>query len=340
LENIFLKALAGEEVERSPVWLMRQAGRYLPEYQKIRSNFSLMEMFHNPQIAAEVTCQPIERFGLDAAIVFADILLIVESFGVDLSFKEGVGPCFSKSFKQISGRYKSPRETLSYVGDTIEIVKKKIETPLIGFAGAPFTVASYLMEGDQRSKEIELTRAQLYKYPQEVLAFMEKLTEATIEYLKMQVERGVDAIQLFESFGHKLSPKLFETFSYPFLKKIVDALKSLVPVIVFSRGTQQHSSQLLDLGATALSVDWQSDLQALHQKAPMSTVLQGNLDPCVLFSSPEVIFREVKSMLEKVDYKKGFIANLGHGVLPKTPPEHVQAFVEAIRSFSRSPAGV
>ncbi len=323
MNTLLLKALKGENTERPPVWLMRQAGRYLPEYQALRKKHTLWQLFHEPDLAFQVTHQPLDILGVDAAILFSDILVIAEAFGLKLQFPEGRGPliepCVTSSDNLTLG---SVEETLSYVTKTITLLKPTLNVPLIGFCGGPFTVASYMI-GDMKK-----THAWMARDPESFHALLAKITQASILYLKMQEQAGVDAIQIFDSWAGTLPHEQFLDFSVKYLQEMIAALS--VPVIVFCRGSSHLASDLVQLKPAAISFDWQRPLHEIRKEVPFSIAVQGNLDPEILKMSPEIVEKETLALLDSMRGDKGFIANLGHGVLPGTPVENVKLFVSTI----------
>lgn len=319
MNHLLLQALRCERTVRPPVWLMRQAGRYMPQYRELRTKHSLWEMFHNPELAAAVTRLPIDLLGVDAAILFSDILVIAESLGLTVHFPDKGGPRVEPLIQtqaQIAALpYLPVEDTLAYVFETIKLVKQSISIPLIGFCGGPFTVASYLA-GDVK------------KDPQ----LLAKITEASIAYLQAQVKAGVDAIQIFDSWANLLNDEEFSTLCLPYLKQMVDAVKG-VPVIVFCRDSSLRAEPLASLAPSCISFDWHRPMKTLRSIVPASIAVQGNFNPEFLKLSPSEITRGVKELLAEMQGEKGFIVNLGHGVTPDIPMENVRAFVEAVTTL-------
>ena len=341
-----LKALRLEPVDRTPVWVMRQAGRYLPEYRALRAKTTdFMAFCRDPQKAAEATCQPLERFDLDAAIVFSDILTIPEAMGCGLHFEPGVGPIFPdpvRSESDVSALINPDVEsTLGYVGDAIAVARTQINNrvPLIGFAGSPWTIACYMIEGGG-SKLFLTIREMIYKNPELVHTLLQKITRTTIDYLTMQVERGAQALMLFDSWGGILSPAAHREFSQRYLGEIISALKSdprtqSIPITAFSKQAHHAYANLADLGCDGLGVDWTIDLASVkEQLAGRRVALQGNLDPALMLSTPEAIQAGVRAVLESYGDGPGHIFNLGHGIDKTTPIENMQALVEAVHHYS------
>ncbi len=337
MNDRLIKALQMKNQGRPPVWLMRQAGRYLPEYRKIREKYSFMEMCRTPELVVEITQQPIQRYGFDAAILFSDILVVPDALQLGLSFEEGLGPVFAKPLIHAQDVQNLPpieiKESLKYVFDAIKLLKPSLKVPLLGFAGAPFTVASYMIEGGA-SKDLRKTKRWMLQDPESFHRLLMKLTHYTIDYLIEQSRAGVDAVQLFESWAQMLAYPHFREFSLPYLKMIVDALKKQhIPVILFARGSSLLVKDLAALHPTCLSIDWNGDLTAIRAKVGNSISLQGNLDPEILLSSGSVVKREVRRILKQMEGDPSYIFNLGHGILPETSPDVVKELVEAIHEF-------
>ncbi len=325
----FLKALACQNKERPPVWLMRQAGRYLPHYQEIRKKYPLEEMFRTPELIFEITKQPLDILGVDALILFADILHVPLSLGLDVSFPGKGGPVVNPiitsgdDLNQITPQ--PVEEALGFVQEGIYLIKKETHVPLIGFCGGPFTVMTY-MTGKRIKKW-------LYSDPENALSLLQTITDQSIAYLKMQVEGGVDAIQIFDSWANLLSRREFVRFALPFLRQIVEAVKG-VPVIVFSRGASHFVSELVSIKPSGISFDWTYSMDEIRRRVPSTIAVQGNLDPELLYAPISVIEKETEKLLRSMEGDPGFIANLGHGVLPDIPVDHVKAFVNTVKAFS------
>jgi uroporphyrinogen decarboxylase len=327
---LFLDALhCKNSIHRPPVWLMRQAGRYMHEYQALRKKYDLLTLFQTPELIAEVTLMPIEAFGFDAAIIFSDILLIAEAFGQKLCYVEGRGPQLSPlvSLKEL----KYPQEDfLDYVIEGIFLVKPALHVPLIGFAGAPFTVAAYMIEGGS-SQNLAKTKKWFYEDQKSFLQLLDVLTESTITYLKKQIRAGCDCLQIFDSLAFMLPEEAFELCCLKSIEKIIQELGNQIPVIVFCRNSSLFAEKIADLKAKAISVDWQSDISSIRKRVGPSIALQGNLDPDILLTNPNIVARETKRLMQKMKNDPGFIVNLGHGILPSTPRENVQALVDCVR---------
>jgi uroporphyrinogen decarboxylase len=337
--SIFLKNLRGEPCDRTPIWIMRQAGRYLPEYMAVREKYTFNELCRTPEAACEVTLQPIRRFGFDAAIMFSDILTPLEAMGAAFDFSHG-GPKLERpvrSEQEIRAlRTYDAREGTSFVGEAIKLMKQGLgdKTPLIGFAGSPFTLASYLIEGGG-SKDYVNLKTMLYTRPELLQELMDKLGEQTLDYLKMQVESGVDAVQLFDTWGGILHPADYVKHVLPVVRRIMDGLKdSGVPRIYFLKGSAPYNHLIKDLDVEAFGVDWTQDLSlAIDQMG--GKAVQGNLDPLCLFGSTSELRRRALEICEKGAKASGHVFNLGHGILPQAPISAVETLVETVQGFRR-----
>lgn len=326
MRDKFLKALKGENVGRPPLWLMRQAGRYLPEYQALRKKHDFLTLCHTPELICEVAMQPIRRFDFDAAILFSDILMIPDAMGLGLRFDDNKGPVFSRPLQTAADiEALTMQESLSFVKEGIKLLKKELDRPLIGFAGAPFTVASYMIEGGS-SHTLRKTKKWLLQDPTSFHLLLEKIKCATIEYLKMQIEAGVDAVQLFESWASHLAHRQLQEFSVTYLNAIKEALPAHIPVIMFARGTRPSNV----FNGAALSVDFMTSLKSVRQEMGPSITLQGNLDPEILFASKETVIHETRLQLAGLNNDPAWIFNLGHGILPETPLENVYAMRDTV----------
>ena len=332
MNDLLLKALACETVPRPPVWLMRQAGRYMPQYRAIRENHTLWEMFHRPDIASTITHLPLELLGVDAAILFSDILVIAEALGLSVLFPETGGPRIEPSIKtasQVSSLIYIPvKQSLSYVFETIKRVKQTIEVPLIGFCGGPFTVATYFLDSMNHGA-FELTKKWIKEDPSALHQLLTILTEATIAYSQAQVEAGADVIQIFDSWANVLNDEQFSVFSLFYLKQIVNALN--VPVIIFCRGSSLRAESLVKLKPTGISFDWERSIFDLRQKIPMTIAVQGNFNPELLKLPKEQIAHHVEEVLSLMKNERGYIVNLGHGVTPDISLENVRCFVDTVK---------
>jgi uroporphyrinogen decarboxylase len=331
-----LNALNGSNYNSPPVWLMRQAGRYLPEYRAIRTKYSFLEMCHQPELISEITLQPLRRFGMDAAILFSDILVILEALGVGLRFDEGIGPVIERPVRSKAELNRLPtisvREKLSYVADGIRMLIPQLSVPLLGFAGAPFTVASYLIEGGS-SKELKLTKQWMYSDPVSFQSLLNLIADYTADYLNMQVESGVCAVQIFDSWAHVLSKGDFNQFALPAIQRIMIQLHPNTKTILFCRGSAYFAPDLASLQPTAVSLDWMCDLAEMRQKLGPKIVLQGNIDPCILYAPVDVIRARVTRLLESMEGDSAWIFNLGHGISPDMPIESVATLVDTVQAF-------
>jgi len=335
--DLLLRTLRKEEVERPPVWIMRQAGRILPEYRKIRASLSgFKELVQTPEMASTVTVQPINALDVDAAIIFSDILVIPECMGLEYELIEKKGPFFPKTIKTQEdidrlGSGKESAVKLQYVFDALQLTKKKLDNrvPLIGFSGAPWTLMCYMIEG-QGSKTFFQSKAMLYKDPEMAHSLLAKLTDTIIAYLKLKVEAGADVLQIFDSWAGVLNKELYAEFCMPYLQKIRNAIHE-VPLIFFSKGAYFSLEELAALGADALGCDWTLNIDEVRRHTGPDQVLQGNMDPCALYADKKVISAHIKDTVAKMG--KRHIFNLGHGVYPTTPKENVQFMVSEIKSL-------
>lgn len=334
--DLLLRAARGEKTTQTPVWLMRQAGRILPEYRAVRAKLSgFKELVETPELAAEVTIQPVDLLGVDAAIIFSDILVIPEAMGLSYEMVEKKGPVFPETIQSDGDidKLKVARpEELNYVYDAIKITKKELDgrVPLIGFAGAPWTIFSYMIEGGG-SKTFSKARGMLYTDASSSKRLLDMITETTIGYLKKQIEAGADLIQIFDSWAGILPPDQYREFSLEYISRICNAIDD-VPITVFAKGAWFALKDMNALNCNTIGLDWNMDADDARSLIPTKT-LQGNLDPCALYGSFDAVREATKNMLEK--FGDGpHIANLGHGVYPDTDPEKVKCFIESVREFS------
>ena len=332
----FLAACRREKTPYTPVWLMRQAGRYQKEYREIRKKYSFLEMCKNPEIAAQVTLLPVKQFSVDAAIIFADILLPLEPMGVDFEFAKNEGPVFHhpvREMKQVEAlRIIDPEEDLSFLMDAIRIVRRELEgkIPLIGFCGAPFTLASYIIEGGH-SKNYILTKGMMYQDPALWHRLMDKMSEMLIGYLNAQVRAGAQALQIFDSWVGCLSPWDYEEYVLPHSKKVIDGVDKSVPLIHFATSSSTLLEKMKCAGGDVIGADWRVDLGEAWSRLGYDVAIQGNLDPVLLFGPVELIEKGVKRILDSAGGRPGHIFNLGHGILPQTPVENVQLVIDLVR---------
>jgi len=342
-----LRALSREPVDRTPVWIMRQAGRYLPEYRATRAKAgSFLGLATNPEFACEVTLQPLARYPLDAAILFSDILMIPKAMGVGLTFEEGEGPRIERPVRSTADiralPVPDPSQELRFVLDAVSLIRRELagRVPLIGFAGSPWTVATYMVEGGS-SRDFTTIKGLLYGDPKALHALLDKLAQATTAYLNAQIEAGAQAVMLFDTWGGVLSTPAYQEFSLSYLEKIVAELTRehdgrRVPSILFTKGGGAWLERMAKSGADALGVDWMTELSAARRMTFDRVALQGNLDPAVLFSPPDVIRAQVARALESYGHAPGHIFNLGHGIQPGVNPDHVAAMITAVHELSPS----
>jgi uroporphyrinogen decarboxylase len=346
LENdLFLRALMREPTDRTPVWIMRQAGRYLPEYLATRKHAgSFMQLCQNPELACEVTLQPLRRFALDAAIIFSDILTIPDAMGLGLYFETGEGPKFERPLRDAESIHKLPvtnaQEDLAYVMEAIRVTRRELngKVPLIGFSGSPWTLATYMIEGGS-SKTFGRAKKLLYQDPALAHELLDKLARSVTDYLNAQISAGAQAVQIFDTWGGALSYTAYQEFSLRYMKQIVDGLTRenegrRVPVILFSKGCNLQLDHLADSGCDALGVDWTVTLAEARAMAGDRVALQGNLDPSILLASPEVIREQVRKTLQSFGPGNGHVFNLGHGITPDVPPEHLAVVIDTVAELS------
>jgi uroporphyrinogen decarboxylase len=338
--DLFLRILQGEKTERPAVWMMRQAGRYLPEFRALRDKYDFFTRCRTPELVADITTQPVNIVGVDAAILFSDILVVPQAMGIDIEMKEQVGPYLPHPIRTKADidRVQIPdvSETLGYVMEGIRLTKERLagEVPLIGFAGAPWTIFCYAVEG-KGSKNFDTAKSFAFSYPEWTAELLQKITDTTIAYLREKVKAGVDALQLFDSWGGVLSGEDYQKYSWPYTRQIVEALSQEVPVIVFAKGCWYALEEMSQSKAAALGVDWTCSPEMARKLTGGKKVLQGNLDPAWLLAPIAQIKEKTQQMIRAFG-KEHYIANLGHGILPEVPVEHARAFVEAVKSFKES----
>ena len=336
----FLAACAGEKLDRPPLWVMRQAGRYLPEYRALKAKSSFLEMVRTPTLATEVTLQPLRRFsGLDAAILFSDILVIPEALGQGYHFRDegGIGMEYrleTRAQIEALAPAEAVPERLAYVANTLALLKKELagQKALLGFGGSPWTLATYMIEGGS-SEEFELSKRLFYTDRPLFDALLEKLTAALIAYFQMQIRAGADAIQIFDSWGGIIAGPDYEAASLQWIRRIIAALPRDFPVILYAKGTAPHLTDQAFSGARVLSVDWTSDLAIVRRTLPANVAVQGNLDPVLLNTTPEIVRREAARLLEAMRGSAGHIFNLGHGIQPHAKLECMEALVETVTTW-------
>lgn len=334
--DLLLKALRGETVSRTPVWMMRQAGRYLPDYIKLRDKYSFFERCENPELATEITVMPVDQVGVDAAIIFSDILVVPQAMGMEVQLVEKVGPLLPQPVKSAQDLQRlcvpDVHERLHYVFDALKLTKQTLagRVPLIGFAGAPWTLLCYMVQG-KGSKTFDEAKAFCYQQPAVAHQLLQMITDTTIAYLKAQVAAGADTVQVFDSWGGLLSPADFETFSLQYIRQIVAAMKDVCPTIVFAKGAWFALEDMAATGAHGLGIDWCIKPELARQFAGSNITLQGNFDPAKLLAPIPEIEKSVKDMLKGFGRQR-YIANLGHGILPNVPVDHAKAFVETVKA--------
>ncbi len=338
--DLFLRACKKEPVERTPIWIMRQAGRYLPEYRAVREKADFLTMCKTPELAAEVTIQPVDIIGVDAAIIFSDILVIPEAMGLVLEMHEGKGPIFHNPVRDETGAKAlmkiDPEKDLKYVMDAVKLTKKELDgrVPLIGFSGSPWTLLTYMVEG-KGSKNFAHVKRLIYNNPGLAHRILEQITDAVAEYLSAKIEAGVDAVQIFDTWGGILSQHDFKEFSLSYIEKVISKInRQKEPVIVFAKGVHFNLQDLAGCGADVLGLDWTMDIGEVRRTIGDRVALQGNLDPTVLFAEKEVVRSEAKRVLESYGNGSGHIFNLGHGILPNMDPEKAKALVQFVKEES------
>jgi len=337
--DLFLRALKGESVERPPVWMMRQAGRYLPEFRALRDKYDFFTRCQTPELAAEITVQPIRIVKPDAAILFSDILVVPQAMGIEVLMKENVGPLIPNPIRSFADVEKvivpDIDETLGYVMDAIKLTKQMLEdeVPLIGFAGSPWTIFCYVVEG-KGSKSYDIAKGFCFSQPEASHALLQKITDTTIAYLKKKVEAGCNAIQVFDSWGGMLSPVDYQEFSWKYINQIVEEISKIAPTIVFGKGCWFALGEMAQSKASALGVDWTCSPRNARYLSGGKITLQGNFDPSRLLSPIPTIKKMVHQMIDEFGKDK-YIVNLGHGILPNIPVDHAKAFVEAVKEYGK-----
>lgn len=342
--DLFLRVLRGEKVERTPVWMMRQAGRYLPEYRTTREQAgSFMDLCRHTELACEVTLQPLRRFALDAAILFSDILTIPDAMGLGLRFVKGEGPQFARTVRSLQEAQDLPLPpdgSLDYVFDAVKMIRRELNgaVPLIGFSGSPWTLATYMIEGSG-SKDHARAKALAYREPQTITLLLDKLCQAVSDYLNAQIAAGAQAVMIFDSWGGTLPHWAYEDLSLQYMRRIVanlqpDSEGNAVPAIVFTKGGGQWLAQMKDCGAQALGLDWTTSLAQARKIVGENIALQGNLDPAMLLADPAAIRQAVQNTLADYGHGHRHIFNLGHGITPDVPIENAQAMIDAVHEFS------
>ncbi len=342
----FLRALLRQPIDMTPVWMMRQAGRYLPEYRATREKAgSFMDLCMNPELACEVTLQPLDRFPLDAAILFSDILTVPDAMGLGLYFSEGEGPKFERPVRTAAAigalGVPDPEQELRYVMDAVRTIRRELggRVPLIGFSGSPWTLATYMVEGGT-TKTFARCKGMMFDQPAVMHALLGKLADAVTSYLNAQVAAGAQVLMIFDTWGGTLTPSDYKAFSLAYMQRIVEGLTReadgrKVPVILFTKGGGQWLELMADTGCDALGLDWTLDIGDARNRVGNRVALQGNLDPCTLYASPDAIRCAVAEILKSYGPGTGHVFNLGHGIHPAIPPEHAGAMIDAVHELSR-----
>ncbi|MBU1099456.1 MAG: uroporphyrinogen decarboxylase [Bacteroidetes bacterium] len=338
--DLFLRACKREPIERTPIWIMRQAGRYLPEYRAVRAKSDFLTMCKTPDLVAEVTLQPIDIIKTDAAILFSDILVIPEAMGMHLEMHEGRGPIFPEPIRNEDDFKKlktiDPFVELKYVMDSIKVTKDELDgrVPLIGFSGSPWTLLTYMVEGSG-SKTFARVKELIYNNPKLAHQLLDKIADTVADYLNAKIESGVNAVQIFDTWGGILTPSDFNEFSLDYMTKIISKLnKENIPVIMFAKGVHHSIDKMADCGANVLGLDWTMDLGKMREQVGHKVALQGNMDPTILYGSKVRIKTEVQSVLKSFGEGSGHIFNLGHGILPDIKPDHAKALVQFVKEES------
>ena len=342
----YINALLKKEVTRTPIWVMRQAGRYLPEYRATRKRAGdFLTLCKSSDLACEVTLQPLDRFDLDAAILFSDILTIPDAMGLGLHFVEGEGPKFThpiQTLKDIEHLQKPDvSKELYYVSEAVSVIKKNLRgrVPLIGFTGSPWTLATYMVEGGS-SKTFSKVKGLMYENPNHMHQLLDVLAETIIDYLNSQIEAGADSVMIFDTWGGLLNKESYENFSLRYMSKIVDGItreynEKIIPVTLFTKGGSAWLEQIAETGCDAIGIDWTIEIGEAERRVGSQVALQGNLDPSVLYASPEVIKTEVHKILDQFKGSTGHVFNLGHGITPEVNPDSMKVLVDAVHSYSK-----
>jgi len=339
--SLLIKAAFSEKTERPPVWMMRQAGRFMKEYWDIKNKYSFLEMCKTPELAADVTMLPVDLLGIDAAILFSDILVTAEAMGGDLSFTQGIGPKFANPVRTQADVDKLDTDVvhkLQYVADAIKVVQQRLNNsiPLIGFAGAPFTVMSYLVEGGS-SKDFKLTKLLIHNEPELAHQLLSKIATVTAAYLNLQIAAGVNAVQIFDSWAQALAWDDYKEFSHRYICEIISKLnRKDIPVISFCKGSSVFAPLMAEAKPDVISIDWNVDLLDIKKRLPAGIAVQGNLDPHILYADKQVIKERIYRLFDRMKDENGFIFNLGHGIMPDIPFENVKYAVDIIKEYGPS----
>ncbi len=337
-DSLFIKAAFSQKTERPPVWMMRQAGRFMPQYWEIKNKYSFLEMCKTAEIAADVTMLPVDLLDIDAAILFSDILVTGEAMGGDLSFTQGVGPKFANPVRtqaDVDNLSVNVLDRLQYVADAIKVIQQRLNgrIPLIGFAGAPFTVMSYLVEGGS-SRDFKLTKLMLHNQPALAHQLLDKIAQVTADYLNLQIEAGVNAVQIFDSWAQALAWDDYKEFSHNYIEQIISKLnRKDIPVISFCKGSSVFAPLMAEAKPDVVSIDWNVDLLDLKHRLPQGVAVQGNLDPHILYADKPVIKERIHRLFDRMKGEDGYIFNLGHGIMPDIPFDNVKYAVEVIKEY-------
>ena len=337
-DSLLIKAAFSENTERPPVWMMRQAGRFMKEYWDIKNKYSFLEMCKTPEIAADVTMLPVDLLGIDGAILFSDILVTGEAMGGDLSFHAGTGPKFAipvRTQADVDNLETDVMPRLQYVADAIKVIQQRLngKIPLIGFAGAPFTVMSYLVEGGS-SKDFKLTKLLLHNQPELAHQLLAKIATVTADYLNLQIAAGVNAVQIFDSWAQALAWDDYKEFSHKYIAEIINKLnRKDIPVISFCKGSSVFAPLMAEAKPDVISIDWNVDLLDIKKRLPKGIAVQGNLDPHILYADKKVIKERIYRLFDRMKGEDGFIFNLGHGIMPDIPFDHVKYAVDIIKEY-------
>jgi uroporphyrinogen decarboxylase len=342
-----IRALLRQPTDTTPVWIMRQAGRYLPEYREVRKQAgSFLDLCKNRELACEVTLQPLRRFDLDAAILFSDILTIPDAMGLGLYFAEGEGPKFERPLRSEADIRRlgvpDPAESLAYVTDAVSLIRRELDgaVPLIGFSGSPWTLSTYMVEGGS-SKEYRYIKGMMYQQPQSLHRLLDMLAQSVTSYLNAQIEAGAQAVMIFDTWGGVLTPQTYRDFSLQYMRRVVDGLireheGQTIPVTLFTKGGAQWLEEMADTGCNALGLDWTIDIDEARRRVGERVALQGNMDPCVLYAEPEGIRAAAREIIERFGKHDGHVFNLGHGIQQAVDPDHLGVLVDAVHEFGRA----
>src|ERR1700749_2025202 len=341
-DSLFIKAALSEKTERPPVWMMRQAGRFMPEYWEIKNKYSFLEMCKTPEIAADVTMLPVDLLGIDAAILFSDILVTGEAMGGDLSFTQNIGPKFANPVRtkaDVDALQTNVGDKLQYVADAIKVIQQRLNgsIPLIGFAGAPFTVMSYLVEGGS-SKDFKLTKLLMHNEPELAHQLLSKIATVTAGYLNLQIYAGGKALPIFDSWAQALAWDDYKEFSHRYIAEIISKLnRNNIPVISFCKGSSVFAPLMAEAKPDVISIDWNVDLLDMKKRLSQDIAVQGNLDPHILYADKKVIKERIYRLFDRMKGENGFIFNLGHGIMPDIPFDNVKYAVEIIKQYPPAP---